>query len=102
MKNSKLNNPDMRSSKEWNRPDANWHASSDITDEVKSGEHEVPRPPKKLRGIQGRKLTMIPVVSWIVYILCKMMIGAIKKRRMKKVDRVVNKIGGITKQNQWS
>ena len=47
MKKSKLNNPDMRNFKEWNRPDANWHASSDITDEVKSIEHEVPRPPKK-------------------------------------------------------
>ena len=87
MKNSKLNNPAMQSSKKWNRPDANWYASSDITDEVTCGEHEVPRPPTKPGGIQGPKLTMILVVSWIVYILCKMMIGAIRKRRIKKSRR---------------
>ena len=66
MKNSKLNNPDMKSSKEWNRPDDNWHASSDITDGVKIGKYEVPYPPKKPGGIQGLKLTMVSVVSWIV------------------------------------
>ena len=31
-----------------------------------------------------------------------MMKGAIKKRRIKKVDGVVNEIGKITEQNQWS
>ena len=31
-----------------------------------------------------------------------MMIGAINKRRIKKVDGVVNKTGRITKWNQWS
>ena len=69
MKNSKLNNPGMRSYKGWNRPDATWHASSDITDKVKSGANEVPRPLKKPGGIQGLKVTMIPLLSWPVYIM---------------------------------
>ena len=42
---------------------------------------------------------MIPVVSYTAYVLCKMMIGA---RRIKKVNGVVNKIVRITEQNQWS
>ena len=101
MKNSNLNNPDMKSSKEWNLPDDNWQASSDITDEVKSGVHEIPCPPKKSREEkQGLKLKMIPILFLIVYILCKMMKGAIEKRSIKKVDRVVVEIGKITEQNQ--
>ena len=102
MKNSNLNNPDMKSSKEWNLHDNNWHASSDTTDEVKSGEHELPCPPKKPGGIKGLKLTMIPIVTWTVYILCKKMLGAIKTRRIGKVDRMVNETGRITEQNQRS
>ena len=31
-----------------------------------------------------------------------MMIGAIKKTRIKKVDGVINEIGKIMKRNQWS
>ena len=51
MKNPKLNNSDMRSYKGWNRPDVTWHAVSDNTDKVQSGEHKVPCPPKKAGGI---------------------------------------------------
>ena len=73
-----------------------------ITDEVNSGEHELPRPLKKPGGIKGLKLTMIPIVTWTVYILCKKMVGAIKTKRIRKVDRMVNETGRITEQNQCS
>ena len=79
MKNPKLNNPDMRSYKGWNRPDTTWYAASDITDTVKSGEHEV---------------------TWTVHILCKIMIGATKRRRIQKPNKGANKMKRITKQNQ--
>ena len=100
IKNPKLNNPDMRSYKGWNRPDATWHAASYSTDKVKIGEHKVSRPPKNPGAIQGIKLTMIPLWAWTVYILCKIMIGAIKGRRIQKSNQGVNKMRRITKQNQ--
>ena len=87
MRNSNLNIPGMKSSKEWN------------LHEVKSGEHKLLCPPKEPRVITGLKLTMIPIVTWTVYILCKKMLGTIKTRRIRKVDRVVNETGKITKQN---
>ena len=102
MRNSYLNIPDMKSSKEWNLHENNWHASSDTTDEVKSGEHELPRPQKKPGGIKELKLTMIQIVTWTVYILCKKMLRAIKTRRSRKVDRLVNETWMNTEQNQWS
>ena len=80
----------MKSSKEWN------------LHEVKSGEHELPCPPKEPRVIKGLKLTMIPIVTWTVYILCKKMLRAIKTRRSRKVDRLVDETWMNTEQNQWS
>ena len=63
MKNPKLDNPNMQRYKGWNRPDATWHAVSYGTEKVNNREHEVPCPPKKPGGIQGIKLTMIPL--WV-------------------------------------
>ena len=90
MRNSNLNIPGMKSSKEWN------------LHEVKSGEHELPRPPKEPRVIKGLKLTMIPIVTWTVYNLHKKMLRAIKTRRSRKVDRLVDETWMNTEQNQWS
>ena len=45
---------------------------------------------------------MIPIVTWTVYILCKKMLRAIKARRSRKVERLVNETRMITEQNQWS
>ena len=97
MKNPTLNNPDMWCYKGWNRLDATWHETSVGTDKVKSGEHKVPHPPKEPGGIQGIRLTMILLWAWTVYIICKIMIRVIKRRRLKKSNEGVNKMGRITK-----
>ena len=90
----------MRRYKRWNRLNATWHAASVGTDKVKSGEQALPRPPKKTRGIQETKLSMVPLWAWTVYILCKIMMGVTKRRRFQKSNEDVNKMGRITTQNQ--
>ena len=72
------------------------------TDKVKSGEHALPRPPKKPGGIHGTKLTMFLLWAWTVYLLCKIMMGVIKRRRLLKSNKAVNKMESLTPQIQQS
>ena len=103
MKNPTMpNNPDTRCHKRWNRLDAPWHAASVGTDKVKSGEQALPCPPKKPGGIQGTKVTMLLLWAWIGYLLCNIMMGVIKRRRLLKSDKAINKMNIITQQNQRS
>ena len=55
MKNPTTTNKiDTRLHKGRNQLIAPWHAASAGTDKVKSGEHALPRPPKKPGGMQGK------------------------------------------------
>ena len=101
MKNPTMpNNPDTRRHKGWNRLEALWHASLVGTDKVKSGEQALPFPPKKPEDIQGTKLIMLLLWAWTVYLLCKIMIVIIKRRRVLKSNEAVNEMGGITPQTK--
>ena len=40
--------------------------------------------------------------AWTVYLLCTIMMGVIKKRRLLKSNEAFNKMGSITPQNQQS
>ena len=71
MKNAKVpNNPDMKRQGGWNPRSNPSHETVVGMAEVKSGEHAVPRPPKKLGGIQGTKVTALLLCTWTVYPLC--------------------------------
>ena len=48
------------------------------------------------------KETMVPLWAWTVHILCKIMIGVIKRRRLQKSNEDVNRMGRITSQNKLS
>ena len=96
------NNLDTRHHKGWNQLDAPSHAASVGTDKVKSGEHALPRPPKKPGGIHGTKLTMFLLYAWTGYLLCKIMMEVIKRRRLLKSNEAFNKMGSIIPQNQRS
>ena len=96
------NNPDTQRHKEWNHLDAPWYAASIGTDKVKREEQALPRPPKKPGGIQGTRLAMFLLWAWTVYLLCRIMMGVIKRRRLLKSNKAVNKMESITPQNQWS
>ena len=103
MKNhTKPNNLDTRRHKEWNQLDAPWHAALVGTDKIKSGEHALPRPPKQPGGIHGTKLKMFLLCPWTVYLICKIMMGVIKRKGSLKSNESFNKMGGISLQNQRS
>ena len=101
MKNPTMpNNPDTRRHKGWNHLEAPWHVTSVGTDKVKSGEHALPRPPKKPGGMQGTKVIMLLLWAWTIYLLCTIIIGVIKRGRLLKSNKAVNEKGSITPQIQ--
>ena len=82
MKNPTMpNNPDTRRHKGWNRLEPPWRAASVGTDKVKSGEQALSRPPKKPGGTQGTTVRMVLLWAWASYLLCKIAMGVIKKRK---------------------
>ena len=88
MKNpTKPNNLDTRRHKGWNQLDAPWHATLVGTDKVKSGEYALLRPPKHPGGIHGTKFTMFLLCAWTVYLICKIMMGVIKRKNIAKIKR---------------
>ena len=100
-KNAKVpTNPDMRRHKVWNSREIPWHTTSAGTDEVKIREHTVPRSLKHAEGIQGTKVTMLPLCAWTVYPLCKIMMGVISRRRLLKPNKAINEMGDANPQTQ--
>ena len=65
----------------WNQLVPNWHAAVTTTDKVKSGELVLPCPPNKPGGSLGTKLTWALLVSWTVYVICKVKRGYIKRKK---------------------
>ena len=82
MKNAKVpDNPDIQRCKGWDPSEAPWHKMTFGEDKAKSGEHALPHPPKKSGRIQGTEVTMLLLCAWTVYLLCKIIIGVIKKKQ---------------------